>query len=57
MDDFVAILTTTNSEVICQNILSMFDGQLKRFFTIIINLVCVKKKRLKEPLLSKMEKV
>ena len=32
-DDFVAILPTTNSEVICQNILAMFDGQVKRFFT------------------------
>ena len=32
-DDFVAILPSTNCEKTCQNILAMFDGQVKRFFT------------------------
>lgn len=32
-DDFVAILPSINCEKICQNILSMFDSQVKKFFT------------------------
>lgn len=32
-DDFVAIIASTNCERICQNILTMFDSQVKRFFT------------------------
>lgn len=32
-DDFVAIVASTNCERICQNILTMFDSQVKRFFT------------------------
>ena len=32
-DDFVAIVSTTNCERICQNILAMFDSEVKKFFT------------------------
>ena len=32
-DDFVAIIASTNCERICQNILTLFDSQVKRFFT------------------------
>ena len=32
-DDFVAILPSTNCEKICQNILAVFDSQVKKFFT------------------------
>ena len=32
-DDFVAIVSTTNCERICQNILAMFDSDVKKFFT------------------------
>lgn len=32
-DDFVAIVPTTNCEKICQNIIAIFDNQVKQFFT------------------------
>lgn len=32
-DDFVAIAPTTNCEKICQNIIAIFDNQVKQFFT------------------------
>ena len=32
-DDFVAIIPSTNCERICQNIIAMFDAQVKKFFT------------------------
>ena len=32
-DDFVAIVPTTNCEKMCQNIIAIFDHQVKQFFT------------------------
>lgn len=32
-DDFVAIVPTTNCEKMCQNIIAIFDNQVKQFFT------------------------